>query len=62
MALAKCPRCAEPVIPQGLFFARDDIKVSTRVKLFLFWVPVNVTLEVSYCPKCGFLKVVPTFG
>jgi hypothetical protein len=31
--------------------------IKQNIRLVFFWWPINLSVVISYCPKCGFLSV-----
>lgn len=50
-----CSKCGESKFPGGAFVVTPEIKIKQNIKFFFFWLPINFSVVVSYCPKCGFL-------
>lgn len=53
---AKCPRCGQLKIPEGLFFS-GNIQVPLKLRVLFFMVNLGINVELNYCPKCGFLRI-----
>lgn len=52
-----CPKCGEKLCPEGAYIKSPLIKIQQRVKLFFFWLPIKISFELQYCPKCGYLAI-----
>lgn len=52
-----CPKCKEFVFPLGKFVDMKEVIVPLKIKVYFINLNINIKLNISYCPNCGFLKV-----
>lgn len=53
---AVCPKCKNKSAPAGSYVA-VQVPVPLKVRVLFFNVAVSLSVEIKYCPVCGYLAV-----
>ncbi len=54
--LSCCPRCGQKPVPQGVYL-KTKVIVPVKVRILIFYITLRMSVQINYCPKCGFLRV-----